>query len=168
MDELVAKPTAKHEGSKNFAARTRRSAVHNLVRAGLVRRNGTSSTLGSGSASPVSETAEEVTSPVTDESDSERSGSGSLAGDIECSLPSSRSSASSTWGAIGSDRPSSRQKSRKSVDSVSSVTSACDSDNSTFANVFKNAAQRAAKENAGQESRKGSMLVLTKNGATPA
>lgn len=37
MDELVALPTANHEGSKNFAARRRRRAL-NLVRAGSVRR----------------------------------------------------------------------------------------------------------------------------------
>jgi hypothetical protein len=164
MDELVAKPTAKHEGSKNFAARTRRSAVSSLVRAGLGRRNGTSSSIGSVATSPTSETADGlVSSPVMDDSDSERSGSGSLSGDIECSLPSSRSSASSTWGAIGSDRPSSRQKSRQSVDSV---TSACDSDNGTFANVFKNA-QRATKETSGSDvQRKGAKLVLTKAGVS--
>ncbi|KAJ3472365.1 hypothetical protein NLG97_g11050 [Lecanicillium saksenae] len=88
LDELKAKPTAKHEGSKNFATRTRRSAVHNLVRAGI--------------------------------------GSGSLAGEEECT--SSRTSASGGWGAIGSDRPGSRQMGRKS-DSVDVTGS--------FANVFK-------------------------------
>ncbi|KAI1876706.1 uncharacterized protein JN550_000778 [Neoarthrinium moseri] len=41
MDELRTKPTAKYEGSKNFAARTRRSAVQNLMRAGLERRRHT-------------------------------------------------------------------------------------------------------------------------------
>ncbi|CAM1500563.1 Fc.00g097250.m01.CDS01 [Cosmosporella sp. VM-42] len=159
LDELKSKPTAKHEGSKNFATRTRRSAVHNLVRAGLERRKGTSSSCGS--MSPVSETAEEMNTPITDnESDSGRSGSGSLAGEMECT--SSRTSASS-WGAIGSDRPSSRQKGRKSVDSVCSATSGCESENSSFANVFKNGALRAAKaqeSNDGQ--RKAPRLVLTK------
>jgi hypothetical protein len=38
LDELLAKPTTKFEGSKNFATRQRRNAVHNLVRAGMERR----------------------------------------------------------------------------------------------------------------------------------
>lgn len=160
LDELKAKPTAKHEGSKNFATRTRRSAVHNLVRAGLVRRKGTSSSCGS--MSPVSETADDANTPITDnESDSGHSGSGSLAGELECA--SSRTSASS-WGAIGSDRPSSRQKARKSVDSVSSATSGCESENSSFANVFKNGALRAAKaQESADGQRKAPRLVLTKS-----
>ncbi|KAJ4267604.1 hypothetical protein NW762_003714 [Fusarium torreyae] len=164
LDELKAKPTAKHEGSKNFSARTRRSAVHNLVRAGLERRKGTGSSCGS--MSPVSETAEESSTPITDnESDSGRSGSGSLAGDMEC--PSSRTSASGSWGAIGSDRPSSRQKARKSVDSVESIASNAESENSSFANVFKNGALRAAKaQDSADSQRKAPRLVLTKS--TPA
>ncbi|KAJ4154874.1 hypothetical protein LMH87_000148 [Akanthomyces muscarius] len=125
LDELKARPTAKHEGSKNFATRTRRSAVHNLVRAGMSRRKGTSSSCGS--MSPVSETAEDSGSPITDnDSDSGRSGSGSLAGEEECT--SSRTSASGGWGAIGSDRPGSREMGRKSDGSDV---------NGSFANVFK-------------------------------
>lgn len=155
FDELAAKPTAKHEGSKNFAARTRRSAVHNLVRAGMERRKGPASS--SGSMSPVSESAEESETPITDnDSDSGRSGSGSLSGDMECSLPSSRTSASGSWGAIGSDRPTSRQKAR---DSVGSASSACESDGS-FASVFKNGNQ--AKKPADTDGpRKPSMVVFT-------
>lgn len=38
LEELVAKPTTSFEGSKNFAARQRRRAVHNLVRAEIERR----------------------------------------------------------------------------------------------------------------------------------
>ena len=161
LDELKAKPTAKHEGSKNFASRTRRSAVHNLVRAGLERRKGTSSS--TGSMSPVSETAEESSTPITDnESDSGRSGSGSLIGELECA--SSRTSASGSWGAIGSDRPSSRQKARGSVDSTSSNggVPTGEPDNSSFADVFKNGALRASKaQEAADLTRKPSRLVLT-------
>ncbi|KAH7325765.1 hypothetical protein B0I35DRAFT_474503 [Stachybotrys elegans] len=166
MDELKAKPTAKHEGSKNFASRTRRSAVHNLVRAGLVRRKGTGSS--TGSMSPVSESAEDAAStPITDnESDSGRSGSGSLAGEMESN--SSRTSASGGWGAIGSDRPSSRQKARNSVDSA---TSGCESDTNSFAHVFKNGAVRSSKsQESADGQRKASRLVLTsveKRKATP-
>ncbi|OAA56866.1 hypothetical protein ISF_07382 [Cordyceps fumosorosea ARSEF 2679] len=143
LDELKAKPTAKHEGSKNFATRTRRSAVHNLVRAGMSRRKGTSSA--SGSMSPVSETAEDSGSPITDnDSDSGRSGSGSLVGEEECT--SSRTSASGGWGAIGSDRPGSRQMTRKS--DASDATG-------SFAYVFK-------KENDSVDlQRKAPRMVLT-------
>ncbi|KAF6822986.1 hypothetical protein CPLU01_11667 [Colletotrichum plurivorum] len=156
IEELKAKPTAKHEGSKNFASRTRRSAVHNLVRAGRERRKGTGSS--SGSMSPVSESAEEESgTPITDnESDSGRSGSGSLAGDVDCSFPSSRTSITGSWGAIGSERPSSRQRTRKSVDSVSST----EGSENSFASVFKNSAQRAGIEVTDGQ-RKAPMLVLT-------
>lgn len=161
MDELKAKPTAKHEGSKNFITRTRRSAVHNLVRAGLERRKEARS---SGSISPISESAEElVETPVTDnDSDSGRSGSGSLVDvdDAECSLPSSRTSTGS-WGAIGSDRPSSRQKvSRDSVTSTASSDSEGSRDSGSFASVFKNANRTPKAEIAGVQ-RKAPMLVLT-------
>lgn len=155
LDELKAKPTAKHEGSKNFAARTRRSAVSNLMRAGNLRRKGTGSS--TGSMSPVSETGEESATPITDnDSDSGRSGSGSLVGEMECG--DSHTSASGSWGAIGSDRPSSRQKTtRGSVDSATS-----ESETNSFANVFKNGAARYAKEQeqAGGQ-RKAPRLVLT-------
>lgn len=155
IEELRAKPTSKEEGSKNFAARTRRSAIHNLMKAGLERRKGTSS---SGSMSPVSDTAE-VATPLTDnESDSGRSGSGSLSGDAEPSLASSRTSASGSWGAIGSDRPSSRQKSRKSVDSISS---ASESEHGSFASVFKHGSHRASKPETTEGGRKAPRLVLT-------
>lgn len=122
MDELKATPTSKHEGSKNFATRTRRSVVTNL-RAGMVRRKGTGSS--AGSMSPVSETEEESTTPITDnESDSGRSGSGTLAGEEECPTGSKPSS---TYGVIGSER--------KNSGSESSV---ADGENSSsFAFVFK-------------------------------
>lgn len=161
LDELKSKPTAKHEGSKNFVTRTRRSAVHNLVRAGLERRKGTGSS--SGSMSPVSETGEESLSPITDnDSDSGRSGSGSLIGEEECS--SSRTSASGSWGAIGSDRPSSRSKARECVHDASGEV-----DNS-FANAFKNGALRASKARDAGAQRRAPRLVLTsveKRKATP-
>jgi len=154
LDELKAKPTTYFEGSKNFSTRTRRSALKNLVKAGLERRKGGSSC---GSMSPVSESAEELATPMTDdESDSGQSGSGSLSGDAEPSLASSRTSTSGSWGAIGSERPGSRQKTRKSHESLSS---ACESDGS-FASVFKNGAQRGGKEELADGQRK-TRLVLT-------
>ncbi|KAL2269214.1 hypothetical protein VTJ83DRAFT_4060 [Remersonia thermophila] len=159
LDELKAKPTAKHEGSKNFLTRTRRSAVDNLVRAGLERRKeGRSS---SGSISPISESTEEaIETPATDnESDSGRSGSGSLIDRDECSLPSSRTSTGS-WGAIGSDRPSSRQKAhRSSVDTNASSDSENPREPGSFASLLKNN-NRVSKAEA-EVQRKAARLVLT-------
>lgn len=153
LDELKLKPTSKHEGSKNFAARTRRSAVHNLVRAGLERRKGTGSS--AGSMSPVSETAEESTTPITDnDSESGRSGSGSLAGE-ECA--GTRKFGTGSWGAIGSNRPISSQKGRRSIDSDAS-----DAENGSFANVFKNGASRVSRaQEATDDHRKPPRLVFT-------
>lgn len=57
LEELTAAPTSKHEGSKNFATRQRRRAVHSLVRAGIERRGGrgNSSTGSAGNTTPASE-----------------------------------------------------------------------------------------------------------------
>jgi hypothetical protein len=157
LDELKSKPTAKHEGSKNFVTRTRRSAINNLVRAGLERRKEARS---SGSISPISESTDELveTAMTDNDSDSGRSGSGSLIDRDECSLPSSRTSTGS-WGAIGSDRPSSRQKAhRSSVDSIPS-----DSENArepgSFASLLKSSNRGVHAEGNGQ--RKAARLVLT-------
>jgi hypothetical protein len=164
LDELTAKPTTKFEGSKNFATRTRRNAVHNLVRAGMERRRAPGSA-GSGSMSPVSEVGEVTFSVSSDnDSDSGRSGSGSLSG-----RPSLGSSRASAHGAIGSDRPSSRQKERslerKSVASVDSnfTTASVSSDDDSsvggsFAAVFKNGGKKPEPKNV---ERKAPMLVLT-------
>lgn len=164
IEELKAKPTSKHEGSKNFSARTRRSALNNLMRAGFERRKvtGTSS---NGSISPISETAEEAHGSLTDnESESGRSGSGSLNGeDVEPSVPSSRTSTGS-WGAIGSDRPSSRQKARKAADSVSSGSGDETASNGSFASVFKRNGRTSGRTSVSPDShgqRKAPMMVLT-------
>ncbi|KAK4164355.1 hypothetical protein QBC43DRAFT_49971 [Cladorrhinum sp. PSN259] len=161
LDELKSKPTAKHDGSKNFVTRTRRSAVTNLVRAGLERRKEARS---SGSISPISESTEEmIETPMTDnDSDSGRSGSGSLIerDDAECSLPSSRTSTGS-WGAIGSDRPSSRQKlDRRNPDSAASSDNEGSRDPGSFASLLKNSARQAKAESV-EGQRKAAMLVLT-------
>jgi len=115
--------------------------------------------------SPVSEAGEITFSVSSDnDSDSGRSGSGSLSGRL--SLGSARTS---VHGAIGSDRPSSRQKDhsleRKSVASVDSnfTTASVSSDEGqsvggSFAAVFKNGGKKAEQID-GQ--RKAPMLVLT-------
>lgn len=160
IEELKAKPTSKIEGSKNFAARTRRSAINNLKRAGFERRKVTSP--GSSGSSPISETGEEAQSPLSDnESDSGRSGSGSLNGeDVEPSAPSSRTSTGS-WGAIGSDRPSSAQKARKSADSVSSGSGDEAASNGSFASIFKRTGRISGRTSPVGSGRKAPMMVLT-------
>jgi hypothetical protein len=163
LDELVAKPTTKFEGSKNFATRQRRNAVHNLVRAGMERRRSPGSGSGSaGNITPISEQSEhgEISFSISSDNDSD-SGSGSLSG------PSLESSRTSVHGAIGSDRPSSRQKERSqernSVDS-NFTTASVSSDEETsvggsFAAVFKNGAKKS--EATESERRRAPMLVLT-------
>jgi hypothetical protein len=115
LEELVAKPTSKHEGSKNFVTRQRRRAVHNLVRAGIERRGESRSSAhnsSGGSGTPASET--EFTFSASDNYDP-ATRSGSLSS--KPSLGSLRAAAS---GAIGSER---KERDRGSVDSLySSVT----------------------------------------------
>ncbi|CRG86157.1 hypothetical protein PISL3812_03160 [Talaromyces islandicus] len=106
LEELVAKPTSKFEGSKNFATRQRRRAVHNLVRAGIERRGESRSNQGSGgSNTPASET--EFIFSVSDEDDSSR-GSGSLS-----SKPSLGSLRAFANGAIGSEMKEKDRSSRE-------------------------------------------------------
>ncbi|EFW18103.1 hypothetical protein D8B26_004956 [Coccidioides posadasii str. Silveira] len=102
LEELVAKPTAKHEGSKNFVTRQRRRAVHNLVRAGMERRSGNSSTAGS----------------VTPSSDVEFNFS-PYPGDEGSMNPSSHSSVENLRGAIGSERRERESSPRDSVGRLS-------------------------------------------------
>ncbi|KAK6514175.1 hypothetical protein TWF506_008587 [Arthrobotrys conoides] len=54
LEEVIAKPTSKHEGSKNFSSRQRRRALTKLVNAGLERR-GTKQVGSASSMLPVSE-----------------------------------------------------------------------------------------------------------------
>ncbi|KAI4171792.1 MAG: hypothetical protein LQ343_004043 [Gyalolechia ehrenbergii] len=101
LEELIAKPTSKHEGSKNFATRQRRRAVNNLVRAGIERRGasrGGGSIDSLGSMTPASEGEINFRVSSDGDSDSIRSGSSSLSG--KPSLGSLRAAAS---GAIGSE-----------------------------------------------------------------
>ena len=111
LEELVAKPTAKHEGSKNFATRQRRRAVHNLVRAGLERRGasrGSGSVDSLGSMTPASECEISFSVSSDNDTDSIGSGSGSLSG--KPSLGSLRAAAN---GAIGSERKELKDRSRE-------------------------------------------------------
>lgn len=111
LQELEEKPTSKHEGSKNFATRQRRRAVHDLVRAGRERRSDGRQP-GSGAGTPGSEN--EFNFSVSSD-DSALAGSSSLSS--KPSLGSLRAAAS---GAIGSEiKEMSRE--RSSVDSVGAI-----------------------------------------------
>jgi hypothetical protein len=129
LEELVAKPTSKHEGSKNFATRQRRRAVHNLVRAGIERRGESRSNHGSGgSNTPASET--EFVFSVSDGDDSSR-GSGSLS-----SKPSLGSLRAFANGAIGSEMKEKDRSSRErgSLDGLYTLATAVGGDDG-FAGV---------------------------------
>lgn len=110
LQELEEKPTSKHEGSKNFAARQRRRAIHDLVKAGRERRNDTRQR-GSGAGTPGSENEFNFSASGSD-SDSVLAGS--------TSLTSRPSIGSLGVGAIGSERKE-KSRDRSSVDSNRSL-----------------------------------------------
>ncbi|RJE17269.1 hypothetical protein PHISCL_10394, partial [Aspergillus sclerotialis] len=101
-----------HEGSKNFATRQRRRAVHDLVRAGRERRSDGGRQPGSGAGTPGSEN--EFNFSVSSD-DSVLAGSSSLSS--KPSLGSLRAAAS---GAIGSEIKE-KSRERSSVDSVGAI-----------------------------------------------
>ena len=112
LQELEEKPTSKHEGSKNFATRQRRRAVHDLVRAGRERRNDNRQP-GSGAGTPGSEN--EFNFSVSSDNDSVLAGSTSLT-----SKPSLGSLRAAANGAIGSERKE-KSRERSSVDSTGAL-----------------------------------------------
>ncbi|EXJ77092.1 hypothetical protein A1O3_10250 [Capronia epimyces CBS 606.96] len=112
LQELQEKPTAKHEGSKNFATRQRRQAVHDLVRAGRERRSDGRQS-GSGAGTPGSEN--EFNFSVSSDNDSMLAGSTSLS-----SRPSLGSLRAAANGAIGSEIKE-KSRERSSVDSVGAI-----------------------------------------------
>jgi len=148
LEELQARPTTKHEGSKNFATRQRRRAVHNLVRAGIERRGVRAGS--GGSTSPVSETEMSFQLSSDNDTDSVRSGgSGSLSG--KPSIGSLRAAAN---GAIGSERKEMKERSRDRASLDGSLTANSVSSEEGYVEV------RAEEPKQG-ERRKMPMLVLT-------
>lgn len=117
LDDLFAKPTTKFEGSKNFATRQRRRAVHNLVRAGIERR-GEIRNFGYHSSGGTNTPASEKEFAFSDGDDATvRSGSLS-------SKPSLGSLRAAANGAIGSERKERSSRERTSPDSQRSATPA--------------------------------------------
>ncbi|KAJ5940639.1 hypothetical protein N7516_000807 [Penicillium verrucosum] len=111
LEDLVAKPTSKHEGSKNFATRQRRRAVLNLVRAGIERRGDTRS-FGYHSSGGTNTPASEKEFTFSDGDDATVRSGGSLS-----SKPSLGSLRAVANGAIGSERREKSGRDRKSPDS---------------------------------------------------
>ncbi|KAL9038927.1 MAG: hypothetical protein Q9214_005085 [Letrouitia sp. 1 TL-2023] len=152
LEELIAKPTTKFEGSKNFATRQRRRAVHTLARAGLERRGasrGSGSIDSLGSMTPASEC--EITFSISSdgESDDMRSGSSSLSG--KPSLGSLRAAAN---GAIGSEmKERSRDRNSTGIFQTGAPSNETVSVGGTMAENEKSKAT--------EERRKAPLLVLT-------
>ncbi|KAI1973680.1 hypothetical protein LOZ51_005109 [Ophidiomyces ophidiicola] len=140
LEELVAKPTAKHEGSKNFATRQRRRAVHNLVRAGMERRSGNNST--GGSVTPSSDVDFNF-SPYPGDSGSVNS--------------SSKSSIENLRGTIGMERKDRDGSPYDSTEGVSGDLVDCDVESCT---TFESTPSHGPTVNAPQR-RKAPMFVLS-------
>ncbi|KAI9838399.1 MAG: hypothetical protein M1819_005668 [Sarea resinae] len=154
LEELMAKPTTKHEGSKNFSTRQRRRAVHSLVRAGIERRGvrGNGSTGSAGSMTPVSEA--EISFSVSSDNDSDSIRSGSLSG--KPSIGSLRAAAN---GAIGSERKASRE--RSSIDSTFTATSISSDEGMNVGGKLLEVKVDSTGNSPTSERRKTPMLVLT-------
>lgn len=118
LEDLIAKPTSRFEGSKNFATRQRRRAVHSLVRAGIERR-GESRSFGHHSSGGTNTPASEKEFAFSDDDATARSGSLS-------SKPSLGSLRAAANGAIGSERKERSSRERNSLDTYRSGTPASD------------------------------------------
>lgn len=159
LEELIAKPTAKHEGSKNFATRQRRAAVHNLVRAGMERRG---ASRGSGSFDSISSTTpaseSEITFSISSDNDSDGLGShpSSLSG-----KPSIGSLRSTTIGAIGSERKEMTERSRDRNSTGGGLSAGSVSSEEGTALGGKLVELKADEANGMDERRKTPLLVLT-------
>ncbi|KAK2741124.1 hypothetical protein FQN57_005725 [Myotisia sp. PD_48] len=99
LEELVSKPTSKHEGSKNFVTRQRRKAVHSLVRARMERRGEPRDSTHSSSAGSITPSSETDYMFSPSDVDDPSTANSSLSG--KPSLGSLRAAAN---GAIGSER----------------------------------------------------------------
>lgn len=143
LEELLAKPTTKFEGSKNFATRQRRRAVNNLVRAGLERRTasrGTGSMDSLDSLTPVSEV--DIAFSI---SDNDSDGAGGRSGSLS-SKPSIGSLRAAANGAIGSERKELKERSRErcSVDSQTTANSISSEEDVQVRGIFVDSERRKA------------------------
>ena len=178
LEDLVAKPTSKHEGSKNFATRRRRRAVHSLVRAGVERRSGrgSASTGSAGNTTPASETDLAFSLASDNESDGfgrgrGRGGSGSSRSSSSSGRGGSNGAASrkpsigslraAVNGAIGSERKSRKEGSRDREPASTHGASAASVSSDDHDGVSSGEFPAAGPDNAASGRRKTPMLVLT-------
>ncbi|CAI7625109.1 unnamed protein product [Penicillium glandicola] len=129
----AAKPTSKHEGSKNFATRQRRRAVNSLVRAGIERRSDTRS-FGYHSSGGTNTPASEKEFTFSDGDDATVRSGGSLS-----SKPSLGSLRAVANGAIGSERREKSSRGRKSPDSPFNSATPTSEDGGYFCSKFVDA-----------------------------
>jgi hypothetical protein len=156
LEELIAKPTTKFEGGKNFATRQRRRAVNNLVRAGLERRTATRGNGSIDSLDSLTPTSEvDIVFTASDGNDSDGSRSASLS-----SKPSIGSLRAAANGAIGSERKEMKERSRErsSVDTQAAANIASSEEGTSIGSTLIGATPDGAKEDS--EKRKGPLLVL--------
>lgn len=105
LEELVALPTTKHEGSKNFATRQRRRALDSLMRAGTQRRGASGSSRGS----PVSESEYNFCIPEEVEESAASTASSRKMSPIGSEMKQKRGSQGSTDGYFGLSSASSSE-----------------------------------------------------------
>ena len=154
LEELVDKPTSKHEGSKNFVTRQRRRAVHNLVRAGLDRRalsRGSNSIDSVGTPSSECDITFSISSSDND-SDSVASGSGNGSGS---------GSLSGRPSPIGSERKEMRARSRDRKSTGTPFTTASLSSEDGMAIGGKLVEVKVDEKENMNDRRKAPLLVLT-------
>ena len=145
LEELVEKPTSKHEGSKNFVTRQRRRAVNNLVRAGLDRR---AASRGSNSIDSVGTPSSEcdITFSISSDSDGDSVGG--------------RSESSGRPSPIGSERKEMKARSRERDSTGTSITTASlSSEDSIIGGKMLEVKKDEVEEST--ERRKAPLLLLT-------
>ncbi|KAI9759503.1 MAG: hypothetical protein M4579_002262 [Chaenotheca gracillima] len=155
LEELIASPTSKHEGSKNFVTRQRRRFVQDLVRAGKERR-GVRGSGSAGSGTPASEFDKQL---QFDDNDSNASlGSGSLSGE-----PTVGHAHVAANGAIGSERRGIIRARSRDNDSVSGHLQSLQlNGNGSMSDLHRRPSPAyGADGQTNGEARKSPMLVLT-------
>ncbi|MCJ1412021.1 hypothetical protein MMC19_006113 [Ptychographa xylographoides] len=158
LEELIAKPTTKFEGSKNFATRQRRRAVNNLVRAGLERRTASRGNGSIDSLEGLSPTSEgEIAFSLPSDNDSDGTGSRSASLSSKPSIGSLRAAAN---GAIGSERKELKERSRErsSVDGQLTATSVSSEEGATVGGRLVEVKVEGPKDDS--ERRRAPLLVL--------
>lgn len=156
LDELTSAPTALHDGSKNFANRQRRSAVHDLVKAVKDRQRNGSSEMGT----PSSEgEINFVISDADSEGSSSATGSASLSGDPTFGNAKYGAAIGSEWEQL--KKRASDRNSTGMTRPFSSSGIGCLDGSSRSARDFPSAVKTEGSSPAPQDSLRNPLLVLT-------